>query len=581
MRILRWIFGSITLIFFLVGFFGWLSIARGPSVDDDSVLHITFDGDLEEAPSSGLALVLGQEPQATLRSVLMSIERAASDDRILGIVLSVDNPSIGFAQLEEIAEAMELFRGSGKWSRSFLETVGETGPGDSAYALASLADEIILAPPGDVTLVGLRSEPLFYASALEKLNVEAHFEKRGEYKSAANQFVRREMDEPQRESLSALLEDLQSSLVAIIAKRRNTNEAQVRKWIADGPYSAIEAQELGLIDRLAYSDEVFDELRTTANRNDPLVSLATYWLEDRLHDSGQSVALIYGEGVVVRGEPSSGTIGQGPSMASDTLIGAFREARKEGVEAVVFRVDSPGGSYIASDLIRREVQLTREAGIPVVVSMGNFAASGGYFVAMDADRIFATPSTITGSIGVFTGLFNFGRALHDLGVTHDSIQTAPNADYFSQLAPIDERRRALVAKAADRVYADFTTKVADKRELPLQKVLTIAQGRVWSGRDALDHGLVDELGGLRAAIQEAKRLAKIDDDAEIDLVVWPKAESPLVALLNALEGTVQTTQALRGLREPLETAGKLWQSIDAMRGDVALLAPALPALSGH
>lgn len=576
MRYLRWLFGGITLIIFLFVFLGWLSVLGGPEVEDRSVLSIVFDGPLREAPSSDLNVLLGEEPVQTLRSVVLSLERAAEDERIQGVLLSIGNPEVGFAQLQEIAVAMDAFRESGKWSRSFLETAGELSRGDGAYALAALADEIVLAPAGDINLVGLRTEPLFFAGTLEKLGIDAHFEKRGKYKSAANQFIKREMDEPQRESISDIIGDLQDDLVSLIAARRSQEKATVENWIATGPHLGPEALQRGIVDRLAYGDEVLNELKELTGRDEPIVDVASYWLEGRLHNSGRKIALVYGEGAVMRGESNPGLFDSDPTMASDTLIAAFRALREDGAEAVVFRVDSPGGSYIASDLIRREVQLTREQGIPVVVSMGNAAASGGYFVAMDADMIIADSSTITGSIGVFTGLFDMSQLFQTLGVTNDSLQTGPNADAYSQLAPIDDRRKQLAARAADRVYVDFTTKVADKRGLPLPKVLAVAQGRVWSGRDALEHGLVDQLGGLQTAIATARKLAEIDANAEIELSVWPKPRSPIAALQSALLGAVRVSSSLESVKEPLEAVGELWSKLGAVRGDASLTAPLIP-----
>ncbi|MEL6546434.1 MAG: signal peptide peptidase SppA, partial [Myxococcota bacterium] len=272
-----------------------------------------------------------------------------------------------------------------------------------------------------------------------------------------------------------------------------------------------------------------------------------------------------------RGNPAPGVLDDDPVMASDPLIRAFRTLREDGAKAVVFRVDSPGGSYLASDLIRREVELTRAAGIPVVISMGNVAASGGYFVSMDADVIMASPATITGSIGVYTGMLNVSGLFSKAGVSHDSYQTAPNADIFSQLAPLDERRKSIMARQADRIYADFTTKVADKRGLPLPKVQAVAQGRVWSGRDALDHGLVDELGGLRDAIDKARALAELSDDDPIELRPYPRPDSPAAALRGLLRGTIRAAETIEQVREPVSELNSLWRRVRV--GDGSLSVP--------
>ncbi|MEM6531223.1 MAG: signal peptide peptidase SppA [Myxococcota bacterium] len=578
MRVIRWFFGAVTLIVFLVVFFSWMSIIAGPAVEADSTLLVTLDGPLPEAPVVDLGVLLGDEPTQTLRSVVQSLERAAADERIRGVVLDVGSAQIGFAQLEELAGAMARFRESGKFSIGFMETAGEVTRGDGALALASLADEVVVTPPGNVNLIGLRTEPMFYAGTFEKLGVDVHFEKRGAYKSAANQFTATEMDPPMRESLDDVVGDLQNELLALLAERRGVSKETVAEWIKMGPYLAPEAVQLGIVDRLAYWDEVSSEVEQRVGRDDSLVSVARYWLEGRPHVQGTSIALLFGEGVVTRGDAGGG-FGDDAVMASDRIIRALREIRDTDAEALIFRVDSPGGSYIASDLIRREVELTRAAGIPVIISMGNLAASGGYFVAMDADHIMASAGTLTGSIGVYNGMFNIGGALRQVGVTTDSLQTAPNADAFSTLAPIDARRRAIVAKFADRVYVDFTTKVAEKRNLPLSAVQQVAQGRVWSGRDALTHNLVDSIGGLQEAINQARTLAELSPDAPIRLDVWPQTEDPAEVLRSALRGTVRSTEALERARAPLEAASRLWRSLGAVRGDTPLLLPAaLPSL---
>ncbi len=573
MRIIRRFITAVTVLFFVLVAFGWISILSGPTIEDDSVLRVTLDGPLRETPAVDLGILFGEEPRSTLRAVILSLERAATDERIKGVVLEIGNPQVGLAQLEELESAMDRYRKSGKWSLAFLETAGELSRGDGAYALATLADKVTLAPAGDLNLIGLRSEPLFFKGTIDLLGVELHMEKRGKYKSAANQYTDREMDEPMREALAEVIEDLQSQLIELVARRREVPVETVREWINGGPHSAQDALAKGMVDRLGYADEVVAEYEERAGREDSLVAVGTYWLEGRPMDDGRLVAVVYGEGGVTRGDPTPGPFDDEPVMASDPLIRAFRTLRDDGAEAVVFRVDSPGGSYLASDLIRREVQLTREAGIPVVVSMGNVAASGGYFVAMDADLIMASPSTITGSIGVFTGLLNVSGLFAKAGVSHDSYQTAPNADLFSQLAPLDERRRGFIARQADRIYADFTSKVADKRGLPLPKVQAVAQGRVWSGRDALEHGLVDELGGLRDAIEKARVLAEIGSDEPIELRPYPRPDSPAAALRSILRGTIEAADTLHEVREPLERVGVYWDEFSAVSGDAPLTVP--------
>lgn len=570
MRLVRWILGILTLLVFTTVAIGWFSILSGPTIDQDSTLLVTLDGPLPESPTLDLGVLLGGEPQQTLRSLLFNLERAAEDDRIKGVVLNVKQPQIGFGQLQEVASAMARFRESGKYSIGFMETAGEISRGDGALALASLADEIVVTPPGNVNLIGLRAEPMFYAGTFDKLDIDVHFEKRGQYKSAANQFTHTKMDKPTRTSLQDLFNDIQDGLTRLIARRRKVQVPVVEEWINRGPYTSQEAESLGIVDRVAYWDEILTDLSERAGREDSLVSAGTYWSEKKPHNTGEKIALIYGEGPVMRGESDSALSGDAV-MASTTLTGAFRDIRKSGAKAVVFRVDSPGGSYIASDLIRREVELTKKAGIPVVVSMGNVAASGGYFVSMEADHILSNGGTITGSIGVYTGVVDLTGAYAMLGITSDPLQTAPNADTFSALAPIDERRKRISARFADRVYEDFTKKVSENRKLTRTEVETVAQGRVWSGRAALERSLVDSLGGLRDAMEKAKALAEINANTSIDLDVWPRADDPTQTLRNILRGTIQTAKTLDRARAPLAAAARLWHPLGASEDDAPLL----------
>lgn len=549
MRIIRWFFGLISIIVFFVVALGWYSLLSGPTIENHSVLRILLDGALSERATLNLDALLGR-PAPTLRSITQSIRRAGEDSRIDGIVIAIRSPEIGFAQLQEIEHAMDDFRASGKFSVAFLETAGEMQRGDGAYALATTADEVVLAPPGDINLIGLHTEPLFFAGTLEKLGVEAHFEKRKEYKSAANQFTKKKMTDPQRESTKVLVDALQSDLHGLLARRRDQSPQHVAGWTAKGPYTSTEALELGLVDRLAYWDELRADVISRVGNEDPFVPAGAYWLEGRPHDQGAPIALIFGEGMVLRGSEDGGPWSDAV-MASDDLTYAFRKAREAEVKAVVFRIDSPGGSYIASDLIRREVEKTRNAGIPVVVTMGNVAASGGYFVAMDANHIIANPATITGSIGVYAGIMNLnGLFENKLGVTHDSYQSAPRAEIFSQLEPLTEKRIAIFATFADRVYADFTEKVASKRGLPLDTIDSVAKGRVWTGAQALALGLVDELGDMDTAISKARELAGLAPDAPVELRAYPKADSPLEALRSIAEVSYEGLGVLAGFRRP-------------------------------
>jgi protease-4 len=498
-----------------------------------SILHVELSGEVRESPESDVWTMFAEERTLTLSTITDSIRRAADDERIAGLILEVKDPKLGFAQLQEVEKAMEVFRRAGKWNLSYLETAGEFDRGSALFALAACADTIVLSPPGDINLVGLGTRVPFARGMLDRLRIGVHMAQRYEYKNAADVFTRTEMSPAHREATKALVDDLQALLLAHIAERRHVDAAQAERLLATGPHLGQEALALGLVDKLAYWDEVEKQARETSGKDEPFVRLAHYAATGDLHHSGKTVALIYGEGNVARGESSPGQV-----MGSDTVTEAFRRARQEKVAGVLFRVDSPGGSYIASDLIRREVQITRDAGIPVVVSMGNLAASGGYFVSMDANRIVADSGTITGSIGVFAGTFSLREFWsHWTGITFDSYLASPNADFFSWLDKPGEQKAQVIERFVDRIYDDFVSKVAEGRGIDRAEVEKIARGRVWSGSAAKAHGLVDVLGDTEVALAELKKLIEVAEDGDVDLKVFPKPKTPFEALGEALSQT--------------------------------------------
>lgn len=559
-RLFRFVFGLFSALFAIVFLIAFISALRGPTIPDPTVLHVRLDGPLHEAPRLELDALLGEPPELSLRGVTDSVRRAADDPRVVGLVLELVNPELGLAQIQEIEEAMASFRASGKWNVAFFETAGEGAKGDGAYALAASADRIVLSPPGDLNVVGLRAETLFFAGLFEKLDIGVHFEKRGAFKTAANQFTEAKFTPEHLASLKAVIDDLQLDLVRHVAARREVEEQRVWQWMKDGPQTAQRALELGMVDELAYWDAVYDVAKEKTGSYEPLTDVTTYWLANQGEREGHDLALIYAEGMIVRGPTPDAPFGDGGSIGSDELADAFRTARDDGVAGILFRVDSPGGSYIASDLIRREIELTRAAGIPIVVSMGNLAASGGYFVAIEGDRIVAQPGTLTGSIGVYAGAFSTGRFLSRwLGITYDAYQTAPDADAFSSLTPItDESRQRALEQGADRVYGDFVGKVAKRRGKEVPEIDVVAQGRVWTGRAALERGLVDELGGMQKATERLKELAQIPAEAPVRFRVLPAPRSPLEMLKDLLNGNAGSRALARQLpAEAREALGAL------------------------
>jgi protease IV len=553
-KILKWIvigwvgLWSVILLAMIVAL-----LLREP-VPEQSILVVRLDGQLTESPQPSLAQLLSDEPALTLPGLTSALRAAAIDERIVGVILEVKNPELSLAQIEELEQAMAVVRASGKWSAAHLETAGEFARGDGAYALAATAGEVILAPSGDINLAGLRAEVPFLRGALEKLDIEPYFDKRAAYKNAPDMFTQTSFTKEHSESLRALADDLQATLVAHMAARREVEPKVVLEWIKNGPHSSASAKEQGIVDAVGYWDAVVHTAEEKAGRDDPFVEAAVYGQNLEQPSGGPKLAVIYGEGPITRGEGGRGFGTSEAAMGSDVITQAFRDAREAEVAGILFRVDSPGGSYVASDLIRREVELCREAKIPVIVSMGTVAASGGYFVAMDADRIIADPGTITGSIGVYAGTFATRRFLQNLGISIGVYETVPESNAVQGLDPPDAREKQARGVVLDRIYEDFVQKAAAGRKKTRDEIHAVAQGRVWTGRQALAHGLVDELGSMHVALARLKEMIGSTAETPATIVEFPEAETPLAVLrrLFGAQAGVRLPRALAQLRGAFE-----------------------------
>ncbi len=534
-RLLTWLALGWVGLWVVAGLVLFIALLAADPMPDKAVLRVELDGELPEQRPPPLAALFDEDPPLVLRDVTRSIRAAADDPRIVGLVLDIKEPELSLAQIDEIAEAMEVFEKSGKWQRGFLETAGELSPGNRHYLLAALTGHVTLAPPGEIGLAGLRAEVPFIRGTLDKLHVTPSFDQRYAYKTAANMFTEKGFTKAHAESVKVLVDDLQDQFVAMVAARRKQDPKAVRAWLEDGPYGSEEAKQRGIIDEVAYWDQLLGEARTLAeleedDEDEPFVSVAVYSQNIPPKPTAGRLALVVGEGAIVRGEGRSGFDGEAV-MGSDKVAQALRDARQDEVKGVLLRVDSPGGSYVASDLVRREVELTRKQGIPVVVSMGSLAASGGYFISMDADAIFATPGTLTGSIGVYGGSFALRGFFQDwLGITFEVYDALPEGSAISSLDGPDARELEKRKLTLDRIYEDFVGKAAIARKKTRDELHAVAQGRVWTGRQAKDVGLVDELGGFHAALRKLKVLAGLDADATIELAEYPQPEGLLASL---------------------------------------------------
>lgn len=492
-------------------------------VPDRTIIQLDLTPGLLETRPPDLVGFATTRHMLSLRDVLDALERGATDDRVLGLVVRVaGGTNLGLAVVEELRDAVLAFRRTGKPALLFSETFGEAGPGQAGYYLATSFDEIVLQPSGNLGLAGLMSGTPFVRDALDRLDIEPRMESRHEYKDAAHIFTERGFTPPQEEAIGAVLESLLSRMVRAIAEDRGLAEQKVRELVDRGPYFGAEAVSVGLVDRVAYRDEAMDRILQQTHEDAVFLPLSVYLKRaGGPHTRGPQIALIHGSGMIMRGESRYDPL-TGGVLGSETVAAAFRQAaRDDAIQAVVFRISSSGGSYVASDVIWREVARTREAGKPVIVSMGNVAASGGYFIALPADHIVAQPSTITGSIGVVSGKVVMRGFWEKLGVEWDFLEVGGNATYWSSLHDYSPAQRERLAEELDRIYDDFSGRVARSRGLNPEELDAAARGRIWTGEDALRLGLVDHLGGLSTALRLARESLDLDPDARIRVRLIP------------------------------------------------------------
>lgn len=558
------ILGSLVLLVAIGGaVIGMMSGGKG-IVPAKTILEINLEQGLAETESDDPFASFGPLKKPTLRAVLSALERASEDQRVVALIAKIGGGSIGFAQAQELRDAIVAFRAKGKTAVAFAETFGEVSPGNGGYYLATAFEQIYLQPSGDIGLTGLIAEASFVRGTFDKLGVVPRIDHRYEYKNAKNTFTETKFTEAHREATQKIIDSLFSQIVRGIAETRKIKEDELRALIDRGPFFGKEAIEAKLIDQLAYRDEAYSVVKEKAGKDAQLLYLGKY-LEraGSPYEKGETIALIYGVGGVQRGKSEFNPLSGSQTMGSDTVTAAFRAAIDDKkVKAILFRVDSPGGSYVASDAIWRETLRAKQAGKPVIVSMGNVAGSGGYFVAMAADKIVAQPGTITGSIGVVGGKWITSDFWAKLGITFDSIQTSKNAAMWTGAKDYSKEEWARLQTWLDRVYEDFTGKVAEGRKLPKEKVLAIAKGRIWSGEDAKANGLIDEVGGYTTALKFAREAAKIPADAKIKLKVFPEPKSFVQALLDKGQDSSEAKSTAATLLERLQPIARLAERME-------------------
>ena len=542
-----------------------LLVGRGPSVPSNATLTLRLGGDLAETSPDNVVGYLSGTRTPIVRAIVDNLRKAKVDRRVATVLLKETGFTTPYwGKIQEIRDAILDFKKSGKPIYAYLEYGG-----DRDYYLATAADKVFMLPSSPLDLTGVATYELFFRGTLDKIGAYPDIHRIGDYKTAANTFTEKTMTRAHREMDESLNRALYDQIVAGIAAGRNKPDEEVRALIDDGPFLADQAKRLGLIDDVAYEDQVEEKLQPGSNKKrvngEEYATVATSSVG---LDRGPRIAVIYASGAIVGGESGFDPL-NGSVLGSDTLIEYIRQARRDSsIRAIVLRIDSPGGSAAASDAIWRELMIAKQerANRPIVASMSDLAASGGYYIAMPADAIVAQPATLTGSIGIFGGKFITGGAYEKLGMHIESTSIGKHAEMNSPVRPYNESELKKITEQLDEFYQQFVERAAESRHSTPEKIDRLAQGRVWTGSQARENGLVDELGGLDQAIAVAKARANIDAGSSVEIVPFPgrksffqimseqltrSEERSMAGFLAAANLSSAERQALRALRGPL------------------------------
>lgn len=496
-----------------------------PTIADNSVLVLNVSGSLPDySPDDATAQIFGFGQSPSFSSMLAQLRKAKVDARIGAILLDINFPGIGWGKADELREAINDFKASGKPVFAYME-MGS----NKEYYIATAADKIYLPPTGDVFINGFAAQAQFYKGSLDKLGVKWEDVHVGKYKSYNEQFTRTDHSDEAKEVVNAILDDYYNRVTNAIAQSRQKSPEDVKAIIDNAPYNAVEAQKQNLIDGAKYRDEVYaelknrlgykeaDDLRVTTTNAYKEVTPETLGL-----NNGERIAVIFASGIITPGKSADGTFGGSQSIGSDTIVKAVKDAADDKlIKAIVLRVDSGGGSALASDLMWHTLEYAKTKK-PVVTSMGDVAASGGYYIACNSNKIVAEPSTITGSIGVVLGRPVLGGLYNWLGVSNEYVTRGKNAGIFREDREWTDDEKAVFQKSANFFYWDnFVPKVAQGRGRTVEQIHEVAQGRVWTGFQAKEKGLIDEFGGLNRAVEIAKELAQLPADKDVKRVVFP------------------------------------------------------------
>ncbi|MGE3959229.1 MAG: signal peptide peptidase SppA [Vicinamibacterales bacterium] len=529
--------GALVVLTFIAFITIFALVGRTPAVPSNAMLVLELGGDLtENAPADIVSYVQGARTP-TVRSVVDTLHKAKADTRVAALLLKPTGfTSPYWGKVQELRDAVLDFKTSGKPVYAYLEYADERN-----YYLATAADRIFLMPSAPLDLKGLATYALFLRGTFDKIGVVPDMHHIGAYKTAVNTYTEKTYTAAHKEMDESLNRDLFEQIVQAIAQTRRKSDADVRRLVDEGPFLPADALNAGLVDALAYEDQAADSLRKTGKG-----ALATLRGADYARvpaaslglGGGSRIAVIYASGAIVGGRGGFDPL-NGETAGSATLIEAIRAARHDaGVKAIILRVDSPGGSATASDAIWRELVLARDEKPerPLIVSMSDLAASGGYYIAMPGQVIVAQPSTLTGSIGIFGGKLVTGGVYEKLGANIESTSIGRNAEMESPIRPFNDSEREKIEAQLRAFYTEFVRRAAESRKMSPEQLETLAQGRVWTGQQAKANGLVDELGGLDRAVAIAKERAKIAADARVELVAYPRAKGFVELLSERVSG---------------------------------------------
>jgi protease IV len=510
-------------------------------IPTNGVLVMNVSGEIEEQREPDIFSALNGTTPIVLHDYLDSIDTAATDSHITGLVVRIGPLETGWAKLEEIRAHLLSFRKSGKPNVCYL---GYDGIQNPEYYLASACKEIWLVPTAPVSIRGMMAQALFLRGTLDKLKIVPEFYHIAEFKTAGNTFTEKKFTPAHREEVEGLLHSIYNQYLEDASSGRGMDRAQFEALVNRGPFASSDAVTNKVVDRLAYWDQVQDYFKGRDGKWSP-ISLNQYRAQVK-NDGSTRIAIVHASGLIISGESGS-TPGGGSVMGGDSVASDIRAARKDSsIKAIVLRVDSGGGSVVGSEVIRREVELAN-AVKPVVVSMSDVAASGGYWIAAPARKIIADRNTITGSIGVLIGKMNVSGLYNLLGMSTDSVATSDNASLFSAQQNFTPAQREYIQKSLNETYAEFTKGVATGRKMTVEAVDKVGKGRVWSGSQAKEIGLVDELGGLDRAVQVAKELANIPSGDSVRLVRYPEERNFFQQLMQREKDTTSESQSLESM----------------------------------